>query len=54
MNQSYWSQVLNGRLSRRRALTATAGTAMGAALLTACAEAPAQHAARLKVEQAVS
>ncbi len=37
----------------RRARAACA-LAAGAALLTACAEAPAQHAARLKVEQAAA
>ena len=33
---------------------AACALAAGAALLTACAEAPAQHAARLKVEQAAA
>lgn len=36
MNDSYWSRVLDRRISRRRALTATGGLAAGAALLAAC------------------
>ncbi|HEY7466235.1 MAG TPA: amino acid ABC transporter substrate-binding protein [Dehalococcoidia bacterium] len=36
MNDSYWSRVLNSRISRRRALAATGTLAAGAALLVAC------------------
>src|SRR5437764_14321250 len=36
MKESYWTRVLTGRLSRRRALAVTGVTAAGAALLAAC------------------
>jgi ABC-type transport system substrate-binding protein len=36
VEKSYWSKVLQGRLSRRRALAVTASTAAGAAFLAAC------------------
>src|SRR6266545_7501907 len=36
MDGSYWQTSLNSRLSRRRALAATATAASGAALLAAC------------------
>ena len=36
MNHSYWSKSLTYRIGRRRALAATGGTALAAALLAAC------------------
>jgi dipeptide transport system substrate-binding protein len=36
MQDSYWSRFTESRLSRRRALTLTGGTALGAAFLAAC------------------
>src|SRR4051812_33824174 len=36
MQETYWSRFTNSRLSRRRALTLTGGTALGAAFLAAC------------------
>src|SRR6478736_8743478 len=36
MAMSYWANVVNARISRRRALTATGGLAATAALLAAC------------------
>src|SRR5436190_14616369 len=36
MSENYWTNVLTQRLSRRRALAATAATALGAAFLAAC------------------
>jgi len=36
MQKGYWAKVTDQRLSRRRALVATGGTALGAALLAAC------------------
>ena len=36
MGSNYWQESLKGRISRRRALTATGGTALGAAFLAAC------------------
>lgn len=36
MNESYWTRVLHGRLTRRRALAATGATAASAAFLAAC------------------
>src|SRR5438874_13253510 len=36
MTGNYWNNVLESRLSRRRALAATGGAALGAAFLTAC------------------
>ena len=36
MNDSYWSKVLETRLSRRRAMAVTGAAAAGAALLAAC------------------
>ena len=36
MSENYWTKILEQRLSRRRALAATAGGALGAALLAAC------------------
>src|SRR5829696_2600876 len=34
--QDYWSRFTDSRMSRRRALTLTGGTALGAAFLAAC------------------
>src|ERR1043165_1384679 len=51
MHTPYWSQLLDNRVSRRRALAATGATAAGAAFLAGCgggsdkkttAEAPAK------------
>src|SRR3954464_7777619 len=36
MEQRYWSNVLNNRIGRRRAMVATGATALGAAFLAAC------------------
>ena len=36
MQDSYWSRFTDSRMSRRRALTLTGGTALGAAFLAAC------------------
>lgn len=36
MTKSYWNSVLANRISRRRALAVTGGTALGSALLIAC------------------
>src|SRR5438874_7770279 len=36
MSHDYWSRVLSGRTSRRRAIAATGASAFGAALLVAC------------------
>src|SRR5215212_141260 len=36
MQDSYWSRFTNSRMSRRRALALTGGTALGAAFLVAC------------------
>ena len=36
MQESYWSRFTDSRMSRRRALTLTGGTALGAAFLAAC------------------
>jgi ABC-type transport system substrate-binding protein len=36
MEGNYWSRVLHGRVSRRRALTATGAATLGAAFLAAC------------------
>ena len=36
MSRNYWSSVLNQRITRRRALTATGATTAGAMLLAAC------------------
>src|SRR6188508_801289 len=36
MQDSYWTKVLSGRVSRRRALAGTAGVAGAAAFLAAC------------------
>src|SRR5437868_1906444 len=36
MADNYWSQVLDKRIGRRRALAATGATALGAAFLAAC------------------
>ena len=36
MRDNYWSSILEGRLSRRRALVATSATALGGAFLAAC------------------
>src|SRR5580765_2673588 len=36
MEQRYWSNVLNNRIGRRRALVATGAGALGAAFLAAC------------------
>jgi peptide/nickel transport system substrate-binding protein len=36
MSQGYWSRVLSGRTSRRRAIAATGASALGAAFLAAC------------------
>lgn len=36
MSKSYWQNVLDKRVGRRRALAATSATAVGAALLAAC------------------
>src|SRR5687767_12958250 len=38
MHGNYWQRILNQRLTRRRALTATGGTALGAAFLAACGD----------------
>jgi glycerol kinase len=37
MADNYWSQVLNNRIGRRRAITATGATALGAAYLAGLA-----------------
>src|SRR4051794_32858937 len=36
MSSNYWSSILSGRISRRRALAGTGGLAGGSALLAAC------------------
>ena len=36
MSDNYWSRLLDGRISRRRALAATGAIAAGAAFLAAC------------------
>jgi peptide/nickel transport system substrate-binding protein len=36
MADNYWSQILNSRIGRRRAIAATGATALGAAFLAAC------------------
>ena len=36
MQDSYWSRFKDSRMSRRRALALTGGTALGAAFLAAC------------------
>jgi len=36
MQGNYWSKVLDGRVSRRRAIAATGAAGLGAAFLAAC------------------